>query len=39
VHLEVRDGDGHEHYLRFGPDGELRGHSLRIPATIEVPVP
>lgn len=38
VHVEVRAEDGREHYLRFSPAGELIGHSLRIQATIEVPV-
>lgn len=38
VSVEVKAGDV-EHYVRTTPDGELIGHTLRIPAIIEVPVP
>ena len=37
IRIEVKSG-GRLHYLRFSPSGELTGHTVRVPATIDVPL-
>lgn len=36
--VEVRVGEGPLQYLRLRPDGELLGHAIQVPATVELPV-